>query len=41
MLAGDLLDEFVDELIDQEREQKIIDIFGAEAIKGREWITPS
>jgi hypothetical protein len=35
MLASDLLDEFIDELIDQEREQKIIDIFGADALKGR------
>lgn len=33
MLAGELLEEFVDELIVQERENKLKAIFGEEAFK--------
>jgi hypothetical protein len=33
MLSGELLEEFIDELIEQEREEKLKEIFGAEAFK--------
>jgi peptide chain release factor 1 len=33
MLSGDLLEEFIDELTEMERENKLRDIFGDEAFK--------
>lgn len=35
MLSGELLEEFIEELIENEREQELKSIFGEEALKGR------
>ena len=35
MLSGDLLEEFIDEMIEHEREYKLIELFGADVMKAK------